>query len=98
MTHDCKKRKSANGNKIAGSLPQIFSGFFLEARRCARGMYIEIGSIVNISNFTDNEITLKTHSGKINIRGARLSIIIFEFNTVRITGRIEEVGFSYGKN
>ena len=98
MTRDVKNQKSKRYKETKNALPQAMSGFFLEARRCARGMYVEIGSIVNISNITETEITLKTHSGKINIRGMRLSINIFEFNTVRIIGRIEEVIFSYGKN
>ena len=81
------------GKNISG-----YSKFHLEADRTTRGMGITISGVIGVSSFSDCEIMLKTHSGRIKIEGARLDIRVYESGTVEICGKVKEIGFIYGKN
>ena len=86
--------KSAEfGKNISG-----YSKFHLEADRSTRGMTITISGVIGVSSFSDCEIILKTHSGRIKITGARLDIRVYESGTVEICGKVCGVEFIYGKN
>lgn len=70
----------------------------MEANRTSCGMSVMISGIVGVSCFDENEIILKSHSGRIRIDGRILRIKVYESGTVEICGRVENVGFLYGKN
>lgn len=74
-----------------------FSTFHLEADRCSVGMCAVVSGVVGISELSEEAVLLKSHGGRISIKGKRLRICIFENNTVEVKGKIEEVGFVYGK-
>jgi hypothetical protein len=85
-------------NNKKDRIPQKpFSTFHLEADRCSSGMCTFISCVVGISELSEEAVLLKSHSGRISIKGKRLRICIFENNTVEVKGKIEEVGFVYGK-
>ena len=86
-----KKVKIQN---IAGSI----TGFHLEADRSARGMNITLSGIIGVSSFSSNEIILKSHSGRIKVDGRILDIIVYENGVAEICGKVENIGFLYGKN
>ena len=71
--------------------------FCLEASRVGRGISIVLSGVIGISDYSESEILLKSHGGKIRICGKRLLLSIYEDNTAEIVGRIEEIGFGYGK-
>ena len=73
------------------------SSFHLEASRSRAGMTLMVEGVVGIREFSDELLTLATHSGKISLRGSRLRISIYEGKCVEIQGRIEEISFGYGK-
>lgn len=73
-------------------------GFRMEAQRCGRGLCLVACPIVGIEDFSDAEVKLKSHGGRIRIGGKRLSVTVLEGGAIEIVGRIEEIGFGYGKN
>ena len=72
--------------------------FHLEACRSAKGMSVIISGVVAISDFTDSEVTLKSHGGRVTLLGKRLSVTVYEGGAVEIVGKTEDIRFSYGKN
>ena len=82
------------------SIPTSFSAtrFRLEAVRCRRGMSIIISGVISVSEFSSETISLKTHGQGLKILGQRLAIAVFENSDIEISGKIEEVKLSYGKN
>lgn len=72
--------------------------FKLEVERHRSGMSLQFSGIIGINDFSDSCIELKSHSGKIKISGKRLNVTLFENSNLEIFGRVEEIGFSYGKN
>ena len=71
--------------------------FSMEASRIGGGISIALSGVIGISDYSESEILLKSHGGKIRICGKRLMLSIYEDNTAEIVGRIEEIGFGYGK-
>ena len=72
--------------------------FHLEANRSVHGMSIMISGVIGVSSFTESEIILKSHSGRIRVEGRMLDIKVYESGTAEISGRVENIGFLYGKN
>lgn len=79
---------------INPSRPPSFS---LEASRVGRGVSLAISGVIGISDYSESEILLKSHGGKIRVFGQRLMLSIYEDKTAEIVGRIEEISFGYGK-
>ena len=79
-------------------IPRGLNDFHLEADRSAGGLSITLSGIIGISDFSDDFIDLKSHGGRLSVRGKRLFISVFENQCVEIVGRIEEITFKYGKN
>ncbi len=73
-------------------------GFHLEADRSRRGMSVFVSGIIGIGDFSNEQILLRSHGGRVNICGKRLDMVIYENQTVEISGRVEEISFKYGKN
>ena len=83
--------------KVKGFSAPI-SPFHIEADRCARGMRLQVSGVVGISSFSECEMLLLTHTGKITVSGQKLFVSVYENNNVEIDGKIEAVLFKYGKN
>lgn len=81
-------------NAVASS---ALSSFHLEANRSSKGMTLLLSGIIGISDFTEEQIVLLSHGGRITISGKRLFINVYENNNVEIVGRAEEISFRYGK-
>ena len=80
--------------RVELSKPPAFS---LEASRAGRGISVALSGVIGISDYSETEIILKSHGGKIRISGQHLMLSIYEDNTAEIVGRIEEIGFGYSK-
>ncbi len=89
--------KKKNNDKPTGIAPSL-SSFHLEANRSRRGMSLLVGGIIGISDFSDESVILMSHTGRVSVLGRRLSICVYENNTVEISGRVEDIRFTYGKN
>ena len=74
------------------------SSFRLEAVRHKRGSALIVSGIVSITDFTSELIVLKGHGVILKVSGKRLDMTVFENNSLEITGRVEGIGFKYGKN
>ena len=74
------------------------SPFHIEMNRTKRGISMMASGVVGINDFGEDRAVLMTHGGRIIISGGRLSVVIYEHNTVEISGKIAEVKFTYGKN
>lgn len=91
-------KNNKQGGKAVPSPISALSAFHLEADRTGRGMAIVLGGILGISDFSDSSILLKSHGGRINVKGKGLFINVYENHSVEIVGRVEEIVFKYGKN
>ena len=85
------------GTKIQGGLGSL-SPFHIEINRIKRGISLIATDVIGINDFGEDRAVLMTHGGRIIISGERLTVMIYEHNTVEISGKISEVGFTYGKN
>jgi len=88
---------TANEKKKADS-GTVKRTFRLEAERGARGMNLVACPIVGIEKFSDTEICVKGHGGKITVCGKRLSVTLLEGGAVEIIGKVADIHFGYGKN
>ena len=73
------------------------SPFHLEANRHSRGIRLMISGIIGISDFTDERVALATHGGKLTVAGSSLELCIYENGTASISGKVTDIGFSYGR-
>ena len=61
--------------------------FHLEAERCAKGMSMLVSGIIGVSDFSDDNIILLSHGGRVSVSGKRLALNIYENNTAEIVGK-----------
>lgn len=92
-----EKNTREKENKISGAFG-ILSPFHIEINRIKNGISFTASGVIGINDFSDGRAILLTHGGRIIISGVGLTVAIYEHNTVEISGRIEEVNFTYGKN
>ena len=85
-------------NKISELDTNANRGLRLEAERTKRGYSVIACPIVGVEDFSDTEIRLKSHGGKVTVRGKRLALSVLESGAVEIFGKVEEISFGYGKN
>ena len=74
------------------------SKFRMEATRCGKGVSLVFSGIIGVEELNSENVLLKSHGAKIEIKGKRLNITVFENNDIEVVGKIEGIGFSYGKN
>ena len=93
MTDKAKKKRETK------ELPRgALSGLHIEADRTGRGMSLVLCGIIGVGDFSENQILLLSHGGRITVTGRRLRIKVLESNSVEIVGPVEGVAFKYGKN
>ena len=90
------KNKPASARRILSSISE--NCIPIEIRRGTRGASMNVSEIVAVSEYSENEITLLTHRGRIRICGSGLILNTFESRTVEVIGCIEEIRFLYGRN
>ncbi len=90
MTGRDKKKKAESGS------PSM--SFNMEAERSGGGMSLIIGGIIGVVGFSEKEILLLSHGGRIGVFGIRLQMSVFDGNSVEIAGHIERIEFKYGKD
>lgn len=87
-------KKQGDNGKISGGM----ASFRLEANRSTKGLSILLSGIIGVRDFSDEEITLLSHGGKIIVIGKKLFISVYENGNVEIQGKVLEIKFCYGKN
>ncbi|MBQ8302924.1 MAG: YabP/YqfC family sporulation protein [Clostridia bacterium] len=90
--------KDRRNKRNSIGIPSGLSSFHLEANRSVKGMAIVLSGIIGVSDFSDQEVVLLSHSGRVFVKGKKLFINVFENNTVEIVGRVEGIIFSYGNS
>jgi sporulation protein YqfC len=65
--------------------------FYFELSKRGKISSAVIGGVIGILDFSDKNVFLATHSGRINISGERLNVAIFENKTIQITGKIADI-------
>ena len=83
---------------VSGASVAERASFHLEADRTGKGLSVTVGGIIGISDLNEGRVFLTSHGGRILVEGERLSVRIYEHNTVKIEGRIEVISFVLGKN
>ena len=74
------------------------SDFGIELHRAPRGLAVSVSGVVSVFELNESEIGLLTQRARINIRGERLSLSVFEARRVEIVGRVGDISFRYGKS
>lgn len=83
--------------RILGA-PSFLSPFHMEVDRSPVGLDLLIGGVKSVISYSDTEIVLKTVIGSLDILGTNISVSIYDNQTVKLSGRIEEVKLAYSKN
>ena len=86
MMTDKVKTAAKNINRGANS-------FSLEAYKTGKTARILVCGVIGINDFSDSEILLITHGGRISISGRNLRLVIMENRSVEIQGESEYVRF-----
>lgn len=73
-------------------------GLHLEAYRSSAGLTLFVSGVIGIGDFTQEYVLLRSHGGRVEISGKRMSVHVYENKTVEIIGKIERIGFGYGKD
>ncbi len=69
----------------------------VEMKKSSDGGVIVISPIMQILDFSHEQIILISHSGRIELVGQALELSVMQNRVVEVYGRITEVKFSYGK-
>lgn len=72
-------------------------GFYLSCERTADGMSVIVGGIISVTDFSEEEVRLAGHTGRIAVSGSGLSISVFENKNLEIKGQVKEIKFAYGR-
>jgi len=90
------------GNKKIIKLSTILasispSSFHIEIKKSSRGAVAVISGVMSVAEYTESNVELLSHSGRLNIIGEALGISVLEGRVIEIYGRITEVKLGYGK-
>ena len=89
-----KKVKEDTKSKI----PNGLYGFHIEGDRIVSGILLRCTGIMGVDEYSKEEILLKSHRGRMLVKGNNISLAVFEQNTIELSGKIEELKFIYGKS
>ena len=70
----------------------------MEIRKADGGAVASVSGVVSIGELSDRFISLATHSGRVGVYGASLTLTAFANRTVEVKGKIEGVDLGYGGN
>ena len=86
-----KNKKAPRDVKIP-SFP--ISLYHMELNATASGASVILGGIKGVVEVSDEFIKIMTKSGTVSIVGSGLIISVFEYKTLQISGKIENISFS----
>ncbi len=89
------KRKNIRLEAVLASVRS--SPLKIDMQKSSRGAVTVISGIMSISEISENEIELVSHSGRVVLLGDSLGVTVLENRSVEIYGRITEVRLTYGK-
>ena len=69
----------------------------IELKKNSRGAVLILSGVVSISEYSDDKVELLTHSGRINLFGAGLTLSTMEDRSVEVYGRIDGLEMAYGR-
>ena len=79
-------------------LPSIkSSAFHMEIKKSSRGAVAVVSGVMSVSEYTDSQVELLSHSGRMCVLGECLEVSVLEGRVIEIFGKITEVKFSYGR-
>lgn len=96
-----KKEKKKETTRKKGHMPAFAGGisiFHAELDPAPAGVRMAVVGVRSVSDLSPTFLSLTTEKGEIEIRGERLSLTVFENQTVGIIGHIEEIKLQYGKH
>lgn len=90
------------GNQKRIKLTSILSSvktspFHLELKKSSRGAVVVVSGVMGISEFSEESVTLLSHSGRLILCGNSLGVSVLENRIVEVYGQITEVKLTYGK-
>ena len=90
------KSKKLRLSSILSSISS--SAFRIEIRKSSRGAIAVVSGVMSIGEYTESNVELVSHSGRIAFLGESLGISVLEGRVVEIYGRITEVRLGYGRS
>ena len=90
-----RKEKKKSAEK---ALPLFVPSFRIEVDGRGKYMRVLMSGVVGICELSDESIKLLTRYESLKIIGRRLSVSVFEGNTVEISGEVESIGKGSVKN
>lgn len=90
-----RKEKKKSAEKLS---PLFIPSFRIEADGRGKYMRVLMSGVVGICELSCENIKLLTRRESLKISGRRLSVSIFEGNTVEISGEVESIGKGSAKN
>lgn len=83
---------------LSGILASVsHSTFHIEMKKSSRGAVAVISGVMSIGEYTEHNVELLSHSGRIHLCGDSLTISVLEGRVVEVYGIITEVKLGYGK-
>ena len=74
------------------------SSLHFEMKKSSRGAVAVVSGVMSIGEYTESNVELVSHSGRIAFLGDSLGISVLEGRVVEIYGRITEVRLGYGRS
>jgi hypothetical protein len=90
------KRKMLRLSTILSSISS--SAFHIAIKKSSRGAVAVVSGVMSIGEYTESEVELLSHSGRMSLVGDSLGISVLEGRVVEVYGRITEVRLSYGRS
>ena len=86
------EKKKPPREKMNAPLP--ISVYHLELDATTNGMSVILSGIKGIVEVADESIKIMTASGTVTVMGTKLNIAVFEYKTLQIVGKIENISIS----
>ena len=80
-----------NGKEKLKKIPSLR----IEGDSTPRGLSLIFVGIIGVAEFSAKEVKLMTKRGSIQVIGENIEIVVYEGNTVELSGRIETVNIGY---
>ncbi len=90
--------QKADKNKFQLSKKILPDNFHIELDKTSRGISFSCGGVKGVTELSDSEVKLRLSEFSLLVCGKKLSITVFEGNSIEIIGKISEVKFIYGKS
>lgn len=77
--------------------PPSWGEMMLEIKKGRGISTLTVTGVIAVSSLSDSDISLASHSGRVEISGKGLLLSVFENGALEISGQVTDVRLGYGK-